>query len=210
LPAARGEMFSTVYDNQREVEVDIYQGEDDDIRHNHRVGRFLIQGLAKVPAGNQLVVQCNLDLDGMLKVTAREKATGLQKQVAIENPFANYEREERAVAQQRLQRLWGQSAPTARDDDDGEEGYEIDPGDLELTSPPELVPGPREGQRESVQAKALLEKAERLLPSLPEQDRAEIERLMTAVRNNLTDRRWDELPTACDALTDVLFYLEDA
>jgi molecular chaperone DnaK len=190
--------------------VDIYQGEDDDIRHNHRVGRFLIQGLAKVPAGNQLVVQCNLDLDGMLKVTAREKGTGLQKQVTIENPFANYEREERAVAQQRLQRLWDHSAPAAGEDDDGEEGYEIDTGDLELTSPPELVPGPREGQRESVQAKALLEKAERLLPSLPDQDRAEIERLMTAVRNNLTDRRWDELPASCDALTDVLFYLEDA
>jgi molecular chaperone DnaK len=210
LPAARGEMFSTVYDNQREVEVDIYQGEDDDIRHNHRVGRFLIQGLAKVPAGNQLVVQCNLDLDGMLKVTAREKGTGLQKQVTIENPFTSYEREERAVAQQRLQRLWGQSGPASREEDDSDEGYEFDPGDLELTSPPELVPGPREGQRESVQAKALLEKAERLLSSVPDQDRAEIERLMTAVRNNLTDRRWDELPAACDALTDVLFYLEDA
>ena len=49
LPASRSEGFSTVYDEQREVEIDVYQGEGDDVRHNHRVGRFLIQGLAKVP-----------------------------------------------------------------------------------------------------------------------------------------------------------------
>jgi molecular chaperone DnaK len=87
----------------------------------------------------------------------------------------------------------------------------MDPADLELFAPPpELMAGPREGQRETVQAKALLEKTERLLQTVPEQDRAEVERLMTAVRNNLTDRRWDELPASCGALSDVLFYLEDA
>jgi molecular chaperone DnaK len=99
LPASRSEVFSTVQDEQHEVDVDVYQGESDDVRNNHRVGRFLIQGLAKVPAGNQIVVQLDLNLDGMLRVSAREKATGLQKQVTIENPFATYEREERAVAQ---------------------------------------------------------------------------------------------------------------
>jgi molecular chaperone DnaK len=202
LPASRSEVFTTVHDQQREVDVDVYQGENDDVRHNHRVGRFMIQGLAKVPAGNQIVVQLDLNLDGMLKVSAREKATGLQKQVTIENPFATYQREERAVAQQRLHRLW---QPAAEDEEDGQDGMEPD-----LGLPPELVPGPREGQRESVQARALLEKAERLTASASPEDRAEVERLMTAVRNALTDRRWDELTAACNELSDVLFYLEDA
>ena len=53
------------------------------------------QGLAPVPAGNPIVVQLDLNLDGMLKVSAREQATGLQKQVAIENALARFEREER-------------------------------------------------------------------------------------------------------------------
>ena len=48
---------------------------------------------------------------------------------------------------------------------------------------PELVPGPREGQRETVQARALLEKAERLLEKVQPEDRAEIERLMARVRD---------------------------
>src|SRR6185295_10195139 len=63
LPASRSELFTTVQDNQAEVEIDVYQGESDDIRHNHRIGRFLVQGLAKVQAGNQIVVQLDLNLD---------------------------------------------------------------------------------------------------------------------------------------------------
>jgi molecular chaperone DnaK len=203
LPASRSEVFTTVYDQQREVEIDVYQGESNDVRNNHRVGRFLIQGLAKLPAGNPLVVQLDLNLDGMLKVSAREKATGLQKQVTIENALASYEREERALAEGRLQQLW-------RDAEDQDEDDEEEDGMLpEAELPPELVPGPREGQRETVQARALLEKAERLLEKVQPEDRTEIERLMTSVRNALTDRHWDELTAACNELSDVLFYVED-
>jgi molecular chaperone DnaK len=202
LPASRSELFHTVYDRQSEVEIDVYQGESDDVRHNHRVGRFLIQGLAPVSAGNQIVVQLDLNLDGMLKVSARERATGLQKQVEIENALARYEREERDAARERLEELWEEPV--------GEEEEELaaaEPGaEDEL---PELVPGPREGQREAVQARALLEKAERLLQKVHPDDRAEVERLMEKVRVPLTDRHWDQLTAASNELADVLFYLED-
>src|SRR6516162_1035467 len=106
LPASRSEVFTTVYDRQEQVEIDVYQGEGEDVRQNHRVGKFLIQGLGQVPAGNQIVVQLDLNLDGMLKVSAREKATGLQKQITIDNALARFEREERDLARERLERLW--------------------------------------------------------------------------------------------------------
>ncbi|HEX4589419.1 MAG TPA: Hsp70 family protein, partial [Gemmataceae bacterium] len=70
LPASRSEVFRTVEDRQSTVEIDIYQGEDHDVRRNHRVGRFLVEGLAQVSAGNQIVVQLDLNLDGMLTVSA--------------------------------------------------------------------------------------------------------------------------------------------
>jgi molecular chaperone DnaK len=204
LPASRSEVFQTVYDRQREVEIDIYQGESEDIRRNHRVGKFMIQGLAPVPAGNQLVVQLDLNLDGMLKVSAREKATGLQKQVTIENALSRYELEERDAARERLDRLW---------EDEGD-GADVLPEEImpETGEPPlpELVPGPREGQRETVQARALLEKAERLLEKLQPEDRAEVERFMERIRTALTDRKWQQVTEACNELSDVLFYLEDA
>jgi molecular chaperone DnaK len=209
LPASRSELFYTFHDNQTEVEIDVYQGEHDDVRHNHRVGRFMVQGLSRVPSGNPLVVQLDLNLDGILKVSARERATGLQKQVVIENALARFEREERDQARERLEQLWALPG--------GEAGYNEEDGE-ELTNGvdeavedelPSLVAGPREGQREAVQARALLEKAERLLERTQPEDRAEVERLMTKVRTSLTDRQWDKVTAACNELADTLFYLED-
>jgi molecular chaperone DnaK len=163
----------------------------------------MIQGLAPVPAGNQLVVQLDLNLDGMLKVSARERATGLQKQVTIDNALARFEAEERDAAQERLDQLWGE--PGADDWTEPDEN-----GDQVEAPPPELVAGPREGQREAVQARALLEKAERLLDGIRAEDRTEIERIMDQVRTTLADRQWDRLTSACNELADVLFYMEDA
>jgi molecular chaperone DnaK len=203
LPASRAELFHTVDDDQIEVEIDVYQGENDDVRNNYRVGKFMIQGLAKVPAGNPIVVQLDLNLDGMLTVSAREKGTGLQKQIVIENALARFEREERDEARERLDQLWSDAEETIegevlRSEEEGGEGI------------PELVAGPREGQREAVQARALLEKAERVVSSAPSEDRTEVEKLMERVRVALADRRWDAVTSACNELADVLFYLEDA
>jgi molecular chaperone DnaK len=204
LPASRSEAFATVADNQPKVEIEVFQGENEDIRFNHDIGKFLIEGLARVPAGNQLVVQLDLDLNGMLRVSAREKGTGLQKQVTIENALAQFEREEVEQARERLDRLWGLPEP---EEDDEEMAL---PPDTVVHPEPELVPGPREGQREMVQSRALLEKAERLLEKLAPEDRGEVERLMNNVRNALTDRAWPRVTEATNELTDVLFYLEDA
>jgi len=205
LPASRSEVFHTVVDEQPEVEIDVYQGESEDVRHNHRVGRFVVQGLAPVSAGNQIVVQLDLNLDGMLKVSARERATGLQKQVTIENALAQFEREESDRARERLEELW--QAPGEEGDE--EAGPELLPAEGAEEAMPALVPGPREGQREAVQARALLEKAERLLERVAPEDRAEVEKLMERVRVALMDRHWDQLTPASNELADVLFYLED-
>jgi molecular chaperone DnaK len=212
LPASRSELFHTYRDGQTEVEIDVYQGENDDVRRNHRVGRFMVQGLAPVAAGNPLLVQLELNLDGMLKVSARERATGLQKQVVIENALARYEREERDEARERLEQLWGASETDEADYLDDAEGMgDGEPdgapgGEEEL---PSLLPGPREGQREAVQARALLEKAERLLERVAAEDRTEVERQMGRVREALTDRQWDKVTSASNELADTLFYLED-
>lgn len=208
LPASRSEAFSTVHDNQKEVEVEIYQGENDDVRFNHKIGNFRIAGLADLPAGNQIVVQCDLNLDGILKVSAKEKATGLSKHVTIENALSRFEGSEIADARERLDRLWDANTPVGADDFDDEDEDE----DFEDDGPefPELVPGPREGQRESVQARALLEKAERLLDKVSPEDKVELERMFNAVRAAVTDRQWDLVTKACNELSDILFYLEDA
>jgi molecular chaperone DnaK len=208
LPGSRSEMFSTVIENQKEVEIEVYQGEHDDVRFNHKLGNFRIVGLADVPAGNQIVVQCDLNLDGMLKVSAKERATGLSKHVTIENALSRFEGAEIAEARERLDRLWENSGPEDAEEFDGADDEEFEEElDGEL---PELVPGPREGQRETVQARALLEKAERLLEKVAPEDKVELERMLNAVRMAVTDRQWEKVTKACNELSDILFYLEDA
>src|SRR6478672_5477278 len=158
LPASRSEVFRTVSDNQPTVEIDVYQGESDDVRRNQRVGTFHIEGMARVPAGNQIVVQLDLTLDGVLKVAAREKATGLVKHITIDNALARFERDERDAATARLEQLWRDSFPDEPEPDEDEVG----PDDVEaevlsglelngngaVPSVPMLDAGPREGQRE--------------------------------------------------------------
>ena len=202
LPASRSEVFCTVADNQPTVEVDVYQGDSGDVRRNHRVGKFLIEGLARVPAGNQIVVQLDLTLDGTLRVSAREKGTGLQKQIAIENAMARFAVEERDAARARLDRMWGRVELA--------EEVAGEPASRIAFDTPLLAPGPAEGQRETVQARALLEKADRLRDKVSPEDQGELERLAGKVREALTDRAWGDLIAASNELSDVLFYLEDA
>ncbi len=206
LPATRAELFRTASDNQQEVEIEVFQGENEDVRFNHMIGNFRVKGLARVPAGNQVVVQLELNLDGMLKVTAKEKATGLQKQVTIENALAPLSETAIAEGRQRLDELWGRPAHDEGGEDEFDDASEISVGG-EL---PELVDAPREGQRETVQARALLEKAERMLDKISAEDRIEVEKNMGKVRTALTDRQWDKVTLACNELSDILFYLEDA
>jgi molecular chaperone DnaK len=206
LPATRSDIFMTVHDKQAEVKVEVYQGHDQDIRNNHLIGNFVISGLAPVPAGNQLVVQLDMNLDGMLKVTAKERATGLSKHITIENALAKFEKEERAGAQERLNNLWNNQDESELDD---VAAFEQASDLREPTEAPELAPGPREGQRETVQARALLEKAERLLQGMSEVDQVEVKRLMGEVHTALTDRQWEKVVERCNGLSDVLFYLEE-
>ena len=73
-----------------------------------------------------------------------------------------------------------------------------------------LADAPPEGHREAVQARALLEKAERIQAKANPSDREELDQFMNAVRTSLSERDWPGLEKACNALSDVLFYLEDA
>ena len=213
LPASRSEAFRTVVDNQDSVKVDVFQGEHENPDRNSLVGAFVIDGLAKVPAGNQLVVQLDLTLDGVLKVAAREKSTGLQKHITIDNALARFGREEREAASARLEELWQQSFDEDDDDERDEEEASafLEPSDEGASgSIPMLEAGPREGQREVVQARALLEKAERLHDKASPEDHKELDRLMQNIRISMEDRNWTGLETACNSLADVMFYLEDA
>ena len=216
LPASQSDVFYTAVNNQKAVDIEVYQGEESDVRRNYRVGRFTVEGLSPVPAGNPLVVQLDLTLDGVLKVSARERATGLSKQVTIENALAKFQREERVVAQERLDQLWAdQQDGSGGDFDDLMGNLETalgGPSEDEDAPAPEmqLAPGPRDGHRETMQARALLEKAQRLLEKASAEDQPEVKRLMEKVQSAMAEQQWERVTASTNELADTLFYLEDA
>ena len=110
LPASKSQVFYTTADGQEKVEVRVYQGEDRDAEKNTLIGRFMVEGLRGAPAGDPIVLRFDLDLNGILKVTATEKATGLEKSIRIENAVGRMAADEIAAARERLGALLGGEA----------------------------------------------------------------------------------------------------
>ena len=80
IPVKKSEMFSTAVDNQTNVEIHILQGERELVSANKSLGNFRLDG---IPAGNrgvpQIEVTFDIDVDGILSVTAKDKATAPSK-----------------------------------------------------------------------------------------------------------------------------------
>jgi molecular chaperone DnaK len=112
IPVRRSEVFYTVQDSQTEVDVRIFQGESDDALQNIQLGEFRVTGLSKKPAGNPVIVDLALDRDGILQVSAREKATGLERRITIDNAMPRYGRGQLDEARERIGALFSEEAPT--------------------------------------------------------------------------------------------------
>jgi molecular chaperone DnaK len=84
IPIRKGLTFTTVADNQSTVEVHILQGEREIASGNRSLGRFELVGIAPAPRGvPQIEVAFEIDADGIVQVSARDKMTGLQQQVHV-------------------------------------------------------------------------------------------------------------------------------
>jgi molecular chaperone DnaK len=84
VPNTKAEVFSTAGDNQTQVEIHIMQGERPMARDNKSLGRFVLDGIPPAPRGvPQIEVSFDLDANGILTVTAKDKATGKSQAIKI-------------------------------------------------------------------------------------------------------------------------------
>ncbi len=84
IPTRKSELFSTAEDNQPAVEIHVLQGERELARDNKSLGRFRLEGIAPAPRGvPQIEVTFDIDANGILNVTARDKATGREQKITI-------------------------------------------------------------------------------------------------------------------------------
>lgn len=197
LPASKSEMVFTMVDGQEKTRVEVFEGEGDIPEENTFIGDFMVEGLSDVPAGNPIVIHFDLDLNGMLKVTATEKVTGLARSVTLDTRgqhVVNLDEARRNIAA-----LVGDPDPAASSDDDTSAaeppGTEDEAGD-----PQELLNT----------AKDLRKRGEaRLQKNLGPDDAGEIRELIHQSAVAIKERDWTTLGAKNDALSDLLFYLED-
>jgi molecular chaperone DnaK len=85
VPASKSQIFSTAADNQPSVEVHVLQGERKMASDNKTLGRFMLDNIPPAPRGvPQIEVTFDLDANGILSVTAKDKATGKEQSIKIE------------------------------------------------------------------------------------------------------------------------------
>jgi len=84
IPCQRTEVFSTAEDNQPSVDIVVLQGERELAKDNRQIGRFRLDGIAPAPRGvSQIEVTFDIDTNGILSVSARDKATSKEQKITI-------------------------------------------------------------------------------------------------------------------------------
>ncbi|MBW3598639.1 MAG: Hsp70 family protein [Planctomycetes bacterium] len=198
LPATRTQVYHTSYDGQEAAEINVFQGEDPDVRHNQQIGRLMLEGLADAPMGKEILVRFRLDLDGLLHVTAAERATGLEQQARIENAMSRFREEEQAAARQRLAMAFGHV-----------DEVEAEAEHAEAASQSAGEPLPDELRQAVHQAQALIARAEQLSAADQEADDDEMGELVNALRTAIAARSLEDIQDITAKLDDVIYYLEE-
>lgn len=185
IPVTKSDTFYTMVDNQDAVIVKIFQGEDTDAARNVEVGSFTVNGLSKVPSGNPVVLQLALDLNGVLEVKAMEKATGLEKSISIDNAVSRFAAAEMQAAKQRIDAL-----------------FETDPHEVAAGTSEKTL------SHRQVQARALVEKAERMLEGANPEDREDMVNLIEDINDAIAGNNLEDLAVPMDELSDILYYIQ--
>ena len=89
IPTSKTEIYSTAADNQTSVEINVLQGEREMARDNKSLGKFQLTGIPLAPRGvPQIEVTFDIDANGIVKVTAKDKGTGKSQQITISGSTA--------------------------------------------------------------------------------------------------------------------------
>ncbi len=190
LPVVKEELFNTMLPGQKQIEVNIFQGENKDVRKNILIGRFIVEDLDEnSEVENVIAMNMQLNLDGILKVTAREVETGLTKHISVENTLTKLSDSQINKSKLEVLRLFGE-----QNDDDI---IDIEPNDVGTVN--------KKYDKVVDELKARIDK---IRCEMSDEDRVETDGLLKdllLINKNEEPEKFDSL---VEKIEDILFYLE--
>jgi molecular chaperone DnaK (HSP70) len=218
LPVTRSERFYTSHPYQEEVDIRVYEGEDEDALRNILVGDFTVKGLTPTRDFNEVICRMSLDLDGILSVTAIEKKSGLSKRITIARALEAKSEAEIAAARKRLETLYATRQDDDSDDElddnndlaefDGDDAQEIE-GDFTVhPEPSEAAVAEDDWSAAEDEGRKMIERARLLLDKIHDEDREEAIDLNQAIESAIEDHDAAALKQAVHDLREMLFFVE--
>ena len=205
LPLTRTEQFYTSRAFQTQVDIQVYQGDDDDALKNILVGDFRIENLTGTKDSSEMLCRMRLDLDGILEVTAVEKRTGKSKQITIANALQARTAEEIAAGRQRIQELFESRSPEEMDyelpEPDQPEPPQGEPKTIVISPERDMLPGETE-------AHELMERSRKLFDRMHVEDREEAIDLNEKIAAALESGDAAGLAEASRSVRELLFFME--
>lgn len=209
LPARYEQAYSTVHDDQKAAEIHVLQGEHSEVHRNRSIGKFLLDLESGGGDRSKIVVCFDLNLDGTLNVTATQPATGISKELTIDNALSQFQAEERDRAEARLGAMFDASDELLDDEDL--------PSPKQWADRAEAASGSSDASKtksasayesEFPEAVALMKKAESLKSSVETEDARDLESLCENLNEAMASDDRSAVVSLCEELEDILFYVQ--
>jgi molecular chaperone DnaK len=202
IPVTKTEQFHTVYPGQTAVQIEIYQGEHEWVKYNHKLGEFLLEGIpANMEQEEAINVTFRYNLNGILEVTASCVSTGEAMKVTVQDAINRDSEAAIAESVRAIEELYAQSKEAG----DEEEEWELEEllADAEWDEDEDIP-----AEELQTEAERLLKQAERLRASAVGADKTRVEKIIELLHTALQGRDSDEMQQALDEATDLLIELE--
>jgi len=178
IPTSKSQIFSTAADNQTSVDVHVLQGERPMAADNRTLGRFILDGIPPAPRGvPQIEVTFDIDANGILNVSAKDKATGKEQKITITASSS--------LSKEEVEKMRVEAEAHAEEDKKKKELIEIrnQADNLIYTS-----------------EKTLREAGDKIKP----EDKREVEDKITALRGKLASQNAEEIKKSLDDLSQAI------
>ncbi len=203
LPASFEQAYFKMHDDQDSAEIHVLQGERLEVHRNQSIGRFMLDLEEGGGDLKKIVVRFELTLDGTLKVTATQPATGYSQELMINNALSQFQAEDRAHAEDRLEAMFKESDEFH--DSDTDQGYAHqwsaeNPG-------PDSESNDETSESRFPEADELLKKAQDLKINLANEDAEELETLCENLKQAIEANDLAGVANISADLDDLLFYV---